>query len=226
MHAAAVTKRRPRRAAVLGALAVALAVAGILIAVLSGGGGKPHQTNAATRANREVAAAAAYLGVPAPQLRLELHGGRTLEQIAHAHHKPVSGLVDALAGARSAATPRLASKPQNRRSARRRAEAAVKRVGFGAAPPIPTNLIVASHYLGIPTAHIRSQLRAGKTLAQIARATPGRSVTGLVDALIATRHTVLESILAQEPARAAYIHELLSSLHARMTAAVNTPATR
>jgi hypothetical protein len=138
----------------------------------------------------------------------------------------VSGLVAALVAERSAITPRLAAKPQNSRSARRRAEAAVKRKGFGGAPPIPTNLIVASHYLGIPTAQIRSHLRSGKTLAEIAKATPGRSVNGLVDALIATRKRVLQSVIAQEPARAAYIRQLISSLHARMIVAVNTPTRR
>jgi hypothetical protein len=41
-------------------------------------------------------AAATYLGVTEAQLRADLEGGKTLAQVAQAHGKPVSGLVDVL----------------------------------------------------------------------------------------------------------------------------------
>jgi uncharacterized Zn-binding protein involved in type VI secretion len=50
----------------------------------------------------------------------------------------------------------------------------------------------ASEYLGIPAATLGDELRSGKTLAQIADATDGRSASGLVDALVADAKTRLD----------------------------------
>jgi len=47
--------------------------------------------------------------------------------------------------------------------------------------------VAAAAYLGMSRHELRAQLRAGKTLAEIAAATPGKSVAGLIDALVAAR---------------------------------------
>jgi hypothetical protein len=74
---------------------------------------------------------------------------------------------------------------------------------FAAVRPLP---LATAHYLGIAPAQLRRDLRSGKTLAQVADATPGKSKAGLLDALVATRrrrllHGVTAGKLA--PARAA-----------------------
>jgi hypothetical protein len=58
------------------------------------------------------------------------------------------------------------------------------------------DLKAASAYLGIPDTQIDSQLRAGKSLAQIAQATPGRSVAGLVAAVIGARRARIARVAA------------------------------
>jgi hypothetical protein len=52
-------------------------------------------------------------------------------------------------------------------------------------------LSTAAAYLGTPATQLRSELQSGKTLAQIADATPGKSEAGLVQALIAARKAKL-----------------------------------
>src|SRR5205823_6434367 len=47
------------------------------------------------------------------------------------------------------------------------------------------DLPIAASYLGLPQAQLEAELRSGRSLAQIADSTPGRSVAGLIDALIA-----------------------------------------
>ncbi|MHB8658393.1 MAG: hypothetical protein ACYC91_10650 [Solirubrobacteraceae bacterium] len=51
-------------------------------------------------------------------------------------------------------------------------------------------------YLGITPAVLRTDLRSGKSLAQIASATPGRSVAGLKSAIVAADRTRLEKAVA------------------------------
>jgi hypothetical protein len=54
-------------------------------------------------------------------------------------------------------------------------------------------LAVASGYLGIPVGQLRGDLASGKTLAQIADATPGKSEAGLVSSLMAAGKQRLQS---------------------------------
>jgi hypothetical protein len=51
---------------------------------------------------------------------------------------------------------------------------------------------VAAQYLGISAAALRSELRSGKSLAQIASSTPGKSVEGLKAAIVSAEKTRLE----------------------------------
>jgi hypothetical protein len=48
-------------------------------------------------------------------------------------------------------------------------------------------LAVASAYLGVSKAQLRKDLREGKTLAQVAKETSGKSEAGLIEALVAAR---------------------------------------
>ena len=47
------------------------------------------------------------------------------------------------------------------------------------------DLAAAATYLGTTKAELQTQLRTGKTLAQVAKATDGKSVSGLVSAIVA-----------------------------------------
>ena len=66
------------------------------------------------------------------------------------------------------------------------------RFGFGFGDDLST----AASYLGLSTDELTSQLRSGKTLAQIAGATSGKSVDGLVDALVGAARTKLDAAVA------------------------------
>jgi hypothetical protein len=57
-------------------------------------------------------------------------------------------------------------------------------------------LAVAESYLGVSSTRLRSELRSGKTLAQLAGSTAGKSAAGLLQALIKGRANVLQAALA------------------------------
>lgn len=68
-------------------------------------------------------------------------------------------------------------------------------------------LALSAHYLGLPRAQLRRQLRSGRTLAQIAAATSGKSAAGLIDALLSAKTAQLSAAagtgaLSQAKARA------------------------
>src|SRR5215218_8124549 len=92
--------------------------------------------------------------------------------------------------------------------------------GFGRHGPFGAKLDAAAKYLGLEKAELRSQLRSGKTLAQVAR-DQDKSVDGLVDALVAEAEQKLDA--AQERGRLtqAEKQDLLAGLRARITDLVN-----
>ena len=56
-------------------------------------------------------------------------------------------------------------------------------------------LAAAATYLGISGDTLRSDLQSGKTLAQIADATSGKSASGLIDALVAADTTRITALV-------------------------------
>jgi hypothetical protein len=86
-------------------------------------------------------------------------------------------------GATGAGSPRPAGQVTPARSAKR----AVRHASI---------LSAAAGYLGIPTSQLRQELGSGRSLAQIADATSGRSASGLVAALLASRRTQLAAHVA------------------------------
>jgi hypothetical protein len=92
-----------------------LAVAGITVGTLAGGGvavastGPAHAPATTSQAcghhhgmwshpNGALTAVAGYLGLNADQLRSQLESGKSLADVAHAQGKPVSGLKDTILG--------------------------------------------------------------------------------------------------------------------------------
>jgi hypothetical protein len=219
-----------------GASAVALLLAGGALAAVTATGSSPaSHTRAAKRARtaqlreggRDIATAAAYLGVPASQLRAQLRGGKSLAQLAGGSPgHSVSGLVHALLAAKRAhLETSLASLP-------RRVRAEVERVGgpgvslLGAgrgvrgrfrglfSPPGYLALPIAS-YLGISTRALRAELEAGRTLAQAARANH-RSEAGLIATIVASRERVLSTLVQAGALSKTREQTLLATLQRRV----------
>ncbi len=91
------------------------------------------------------------------------------------------------------------------------------RAGAGA-----SELAVAASYVGLTRAQLRSDLQAGKTLAEVASATRGRSASGLIEALVKAKAARLDTALAHgklSKARSA----TLAELRKRATVEVNRP---
>jgi hypothetical protein len=147
----------------------------------------------------ELAAAASYLGATTDALLGQLRGGKTLAEVADATSgKSTSGLIAALVAyekqelvaAVSAGKLTQAQSDQLASTLTRRFTDLVNGV-HPAMPPAGgphghgDGLQAITAYLGISADAVATQLRAGKTLAQIANVTPGKSASGLIDALVA-----------------------------------------
>ncbi len=78
----------------------------------------------------------------------------------------------------------------------------------------------AAKYLGLSRAALRAQLEGGKTLAQVAR-DRGKSVNGLVDALVAEKKAHIQQHVKEGRLTQAQADEFLSGLKARVTNMVN-----
>jgi hypothetical protein len=186
------------------AAVAALLAAGSLAAVSATGQSnhsKPAAGRKAARLHqaRDLATASSYLGISSAQLTSELSSGKTLAQVAQATPgKSADGLIQALLAAKRAKVDALAAGLPRRVSAEvnrpggpgRRALLASRRAGHGAhriaalfAKPIRPGSVAAG-YLGVSPSQLQSELRAGKTLGQVADATAGKSQAGLVAALV------------------------------------------
>jgi hypothetical protein len=218
------TRRLKRRLAL--AVAVAAIAAGGAIAAVSATGQGTSQPGAAhvanQRARRLLSTAAAYLGIPATQLRSQLQSGKTLAQIAAATSgRSEAGLIEALLAARKAKLAKATANVSKQVSAevnRPLLGGRGKRAGRG----VPA----ARSYLGLSSAQIRSDLLSGETLAEIANVTPGRSEAGLIEAIVAAKTQRLEAALGAGKLSKASESARLTRLADRVKAAVNRPHTR
>jgi hypothetical protein len=209
---------RSLRQKVIGGAAVAVLLAGgALAAVSATGQSNPHKTPAAKLARaarrsgaRDLATAASYLGVSPGQLSSELQAGKTLAQVAGATPgKSAQGLIEALVAAKKARVAAATAKLPKRVSAEvnrpggpgagalgaPRSTGGGNRVDMMFAGPHHQGSIAAS-YLGAAPAQLQAELESGKTLAQVAEATAGRSKAGLIAALVAARTQELAGSVA------------------------------
>jgi hypothetical protein len=94
--------------------------------------------------------------------------------------------------------------------------------GFRGGGPGPGgDLQTASSYLGISVETLRSDLRSGKTLAQVADATAGKDTAGLVAALFAAGKRHLEQEVSAGRLTRTQADQLASGLQARVQAQVD-----
>jgi hypothetical protein len=205
--------RRLRKKLLVG-IAIAALLAGVTAAVVMAAQPAGHRHSHGHRGSARggaLVSAAGYLGVSPAQLRSELRSGRSLAEIANATSgRSSAGLIEALEAAQR---EKLAAAAVNLTT---RVTAEVDRVGERGG-----TLRTAARYLGVSAAQLRAERRSGQTLAQIARATSGRSQAGLIEALVAARKAALASEVAAGTITQAKSSEVLPDLVSRVTAQVN-----
>jgi hypothetical protein len=204
---------RPFKRKLLLALAACAVLAGATTAVVMAAQPSSRARSAAAHAHRGgglLASAAGYLGVTPAQLRSELRSGRSLAEIANATTgKSAAGLIAAVEAAQHAKLAALAASVPARVTAEVNAPRHRNR-----------RLAAAAGYLGIGAAQVRSELRSGHTLAQLAAASPGRSQAGLVEALVAARKTALAAEVTAGAITQAQANAITGKLARRVSAQV------
>jgi len=164
--------------------------------------------------------AAAYLDLTPMALRGELRSGKSLAQVATAKGKSVDGLESALLNAlrTKVAAAKAAGKIDAARADRllQRAPQLVERI-VNATPRARTSrargarggpLKAAATYLGVTNAQLETELRSGKSLAQVATA-KNKSVDGLEQALLAALKQKVDAAVAAGRLDAARAQKLL-----------------
>ncbi|MGH2864158.1 MAG: hypothetical protein ACRDJX_02795 [Solirubrobacteraceae bacterium] len=160
------------------------------------------------RAGLMLGTAASYLATTPTQLRSELQTGTSLADIANSTAgKSAQGLIQALEAADEhrlqAATSRLSA----------RITARVERPrGAG------TTLRSAAGYLGLSALQLRRDLRSGKSPAQLADATAGKSQAGLLQAVLAAKKAALAADVKAGRITQAHENAALATLSSRVKA--------
>ena len=187
------------------------------------------------RANLD--AAATYLGVDEEKIGAALRDGKSLADLAKEQGKSVDGLVDALVAAEKkqldaeVAAGRLTDAQRDQIASRleNRIEDLVNlkppSLGFRFGPDafLPSrgsHLDAAATYLGLDETEVRAALRDGKSLADVAK-DQGKSVDGLVDALVADEKKELQEAVDDGRLTDAQRDRIASTLEARITDFVN-----
>jgi hypothetical protein len=177
--------------------------------------------------------AAEYLGLTRNQLLDRVRSGQTLAQVAAAQGKSVDGLVDAIVAAIrkeldqkvAEGTLTAAQRDQIAGDLEARITEMVNN-GRGASGAGPGSfqgwgvIDTAAAYLGLTKDQLIERVRGGQTLAQIAVA-QGKSVDGLIDALVAAAKAQLDQKVADGTLTAAQRDQIVGQLAAGITDLVN-----
>lgn len=186
-------------------------------------------------------AAVAYLGKTAAQVQTDLTAGKTLAQIAAATTgKSTDGLIAALATHEKA---EIAAKVTAGTITQAQADAVIPMLtphftafvngtdgpsfgglghgGHGPGGGHSDELNAAATYLGLTAADLITKVQAGQTLAQIAGATSGKTVAGLVAALVTAEKAELDAAVTAGRITQAQEDAILPTLTATFTAFAN-----
>ena len=188
----------------------------------------------------DLAAAATYLGLSESTLETDLQSGKTLAQIADSTSgKSSSGLIAALvtaektrlAAAVKAGTLTQAQADQASANLTARITARVNGTmpsrggfggpGFGRGFGRSDDLAAAATYLGLSQSDLQTKLQSGKTLAQVANSTSGKSSSGLIDALVKAEQAKLQAAVTAGTLTQAQADQLSANLKTRITNLVN-----
>jgi hypothetical protein len=183
---------------ILAAAVAALAVAGAGAAVAATGLGTPEQNSKAV-----VDDAAKQLGVDSTAL-------------SNALKKALQNRVDAAVAAGSI------TEVEGETLKARIAAEEYPLLGFGhhGGPGFGHHLAAAATYLGLSETELQTQLAGGKTLADVAKA-QGKTVDGLVAALVADEKKELDAAVAAGRLTQAQANEMLANAEQRFTDLVN-----
>ena len=176
--------------------------------------------------------AAAFLGISLSTLQSDLKGGKTLAQEATAKGKTASALIDALV-----ASEKTVLDSQNAAGwltdAQETSVLASLKVAItnlvNNGPPVPGAghhvglLDTAATYLGMTVSDLQAALKSGKTLADEAAA-KGKTVDGLVQALLAPLKTELDKRVTAGDITAAQETTILNNQTTNLTNLVNGKA--
>jgi hypothetical protein len=178
--------------------------------------------------------AADYLGVSVSTLASDLKGGKTLAQEATAKGKTASGLIDAIVAAEkkvldgeNAAGWITDAQETNLLANIKSAVTDLVNNGPGVPFGPRTSLLqTAADYLGMSVSDLQTDLKAGKTLADEAKA-KGKTVDGLVQALLAPLKADLDKRVTAGDITAAQETAILNRETAHLTDLVNnTPPSK
>jgi hypothetical protein len=106
-----------------------------------------------------------------------------------------------------------------------RAHVASARLRRHRGPHLLGDVAAAARYLGMPARDVRRELRQGGTLAALASTRPGRSTTGLVEAIIGARRANLAARVAAGLLSPAVARVRLAHVREHVVAAVRRPGT-
>jgi hypothetical protein len=194
------------------------------------GFGKPAIAN-------EIAAAAKYLGLSGADLSAKLRDGQSLADMAKAQSKDVAGLKTAILDAAKADLDKaVADKKLTQSQADDIANGlkshiddivngSVKlrfrgpggpgmRFGFGA------DTAAAAKYLGLDESALRDKLRAGQSLADVAKA-QSKGVQGLEDAIVASQKARLDQAVSEKKLTQSQADDMLAELKSHVDDLVN-----
>ena len=175
--------------------------------------------------------AAAFLGVSLSTLQADLKGGKTLAQEATAKGKTAAALIDALVASEktvldSENAAGWLTDAQETSVLANLKDAITRLVNNG--PPVPGvghvgPLDAAATYLGMTVSDLQAALKSGKTLADEAAA-KGKTVDGLVQALLAPLKTELDKRVTAGDITAAQETTILNNQTTHLTDFVNGKA--
>lgn len=158
--------------------------------------------------------AATYIGISEADLRTQLQAGKSLADLAVANGKTRDGLIAALVKAATTDITTLVDK-QNPFPAGGPGGRGEMRM-FGG-----DELTAAATYLGVNATDLRTQLQSGKTLADIAKATSGKTVDGLIQALVTAETTEIDQAVKDGKITADQATRMKTNLTQRVTDMVN-----
>jgi hypothetical protein len=215
-----------------------LIATGAALALVAGGGaayaaGTSHAAKKSAGRGAIVRAAAGYLGLTPAQLRADLVKGQSLAQIANAQNKSVSGLEQTIETALKArldaavAAGKLSSTQEATilAAVSSRLDKLINTAHPGLKARIGARLRrglirVSATYLGVTPAQLRTELKAGKTLAQVATE-HGKTVAGLEQAIETAVTNRLDKAVAAGKLTGAQEQRILSNLQSRLDKLVN-----
>jgi hypothetical protein len=219
-----------RITSVLLALALLVGIGAAVAVAKTPGKAKPRAAKVQQRGLLPVAAA--YLDLTPVALRAELRSGKSLAQVATAKSKSVDGLESALLSALRSKVDaaKTAGKLDAVRADRllQRAPQLVERL-VNATPRARGRhmrgargglLNAAGSYLGLTNAQLATELRSGKSLAEVATA-KNKSVDGLKQALLAALKQKVDAAVAAGRLDAARAQKVLERAPAHIERLVN-----